>query len=299
MGIFSKDKTPKPAAKPKPKSVPKPAAKPVPQPRPPVEQVADPMTKDGRLIVVPPMLTTPHPFGGYDPSPTDLRPTYSPGGEATRDHVIHLHTTRIVDPNIPDGGDGGSGSRLRTWDHLIRNGWVDPDEEGGYWAKPNGPHAGWYGTTMARQMVGDLPFRMPQPVERPELTPTYPLPVVSPSRPWLGIVLQWYEDPNAFGHQMMAVVNKVISGSPAETAGILPNDRIEYWDNTRLEAEETWNQLAQRMKPGQGIDFGIQRPGAPDLRVLVRPVDSDRARGAKNPFEPKWPSLANPYITNY
>lgn len=27
-----------------------------------------------------------------------------------------------------------------------------PDEEGGYWAKPNGPHAGWYGTTMARQV---------------------------------------------------------------------------------------------------------------------------------------------------
>lgn len=85
--------------------------------------------------------------------------------------------------------------------------------------------------------------------------------------------LRAYPTPEVpFARQMMAVqILEVAPGSPAETAGLLPGDRILSVDGAPLGMEHDLAELIQSFNPGDRVVLELHRPGEVEaLKVRVQ-----------------------------
>jgi len=120
-------------------------------------------------------------------------------------------------------------------------------------------------------------YEPPQPPPEPEPTPQ-PLP--DPNlRPWFGAEIKWLDDEHG-GHDTVAVVHQVIPGSPADNAGLRPEDQLEYWEGTKIDGLSVWKSLVTKIQIGDVINMGIHR-GHQDQRIMVRITGTNRSKGGK------------------
>jgi hypothetical protein len=56
-------------------------------------------------------------------------------------------------------------------------------------------------------------------------------------------------------------INEVLPASPASSVGLTDGDRVLAIDGQNIHSWETWDQMAQRMRPGQQIQLRVKRNG--------------------------------------
>ena len=80
---------------------------------------------------------------------------------------------------------------------------------------------------------------------------------------WVGIEYEWDEQ-----EKVMQVV-KVVPGSPAESAGLQPGDRLYAVDGMSFEEREKQkDKIMKAWKPGQSVTYSLKRAGQ-DKRISL------------------------------
>ena len=89
---------------------------------------------------------------------------------------------------------------------------------------------------------------------------------------WVGVELE--ENESTGGYTVM----KVISGSPAETAGIQPGDVLYALNGVRISQDnhEALVKAKKDWKPGQSVKYTIKRNGADrEVNLTLAPMPAD------------------------
>jgi len=89
---------------------------------------------------------------------------------------------------------------------------------------------------------------------------------------WVGLELE--ENEATGGYTVM----KVISGSPAESAGIQPGDLLYALNGVRIseENQEALKKAKKDWKPGQSVTYTIKRNGADrEVNLTLAPMPAD------------------------
>ena len=74
------------------------------------------------------------------------------------------------------------------------------------------------------------------------------------SKGWVGIEGDWNEEKGAFK------VEKVVAGSPADEAGLLPGDVLVALDGIRL-GDDKLKEAKAKMAPGKTVRYTVKRDG--------------------------------------
>jgi len=91
--------------------------------------------------------------------------------------------------------------------------------------------------------------------------------------------LKWLDDEHG-NKDCVAVVHKVLPGSPAEKAGLQVDDQLEYWGTQKLSSIHEWRQKMKAMVIGEQYDIGIHSRGL-DLRLKVTISGTSKEKGER------------------
>jgi membrane-associated protease RseP (regulator of RpoE activity) len=86
---------------------------------------------------------------------------------------------------------------------------------------------------------------------QPNSTHDLPAPAKNSSTPFLGVTFA--------GNERAAVVRRVAAGSPAEQAGLQPNDLIETLQGRRVRTSDDVLDIIGRMRPGDVLEIEFSR----------------------------------------
>jgi S1-C subfamily serine protease len=208
----------------------------------------------------------------------------SPLGDYTNSVTAGVISGSGRDIQVSDECNGGATKTIR---HLIQtDAAINPGNSGGALVDSQGQVIG-INTAVAGQAQGigfAIPIDIAKPVMR-QAAANQPL-----ARPYMGIIYQpvtpqlakqnnlpidygaWVKvDPQSGGSQ-----TSVVSGSPAEQAGIKDNDIITAVNGQRLDAGHTLDDILVQTQPGDTITVTVLRAGQSlDLKLALgtRPAD--------------------------
>jgi len=78
-------------------------------------------------------------------------------------------------------------------------------------------------------------------------------------RPWFGAQIKFVDELATGKRDNLVQIHSVDANSPAEKAGLLPQDIVRYWDGQLIEGEQLWKGFIRSATIGQRVRLGVIR----------------------------------------